>query len=39
MFSLTFLRVLVTLALVWTALGGLVLIGLLIRDYRQNKLW
>ena len=39
MFSPTFLHVLITLALIWTALGGLVLLGLLIRDYCKSKLW
>lgn len=39
MFSQAFLQFLVGLSLVWTGLGVLVLLGLLIRDYRQGKLW
>lgn len=39
MFSQTFLHFLILLALSWTAAGAVALIALLIRDYRQGKLW
>ena len=39
MFSQPFLHFLILLALGWTGAGALTLILLLIRDYRQGKLW
>ena len=39
MFSASFLQILVVIALAWTALGALVLIALLIRDFVRGKLW
>lgn len=39
MFSSTFLLALVVAALIWTSVGALVLIILLVRDIIQGKLW
>lgn len=39
MFPQTFLHILVYTALVWTALGALALILLLIIDWKRGKLW
>ena len=39
LFSETFLSVLVIGALVWTALGILILLGLLFRDFRKRNIW
>lgn len=39
MFSETFFSVLITMGLVWTALGAVTLIALLIRDWIRNELW
>jgi len=39
MFSAGFLTALVLLGLVWTALGALALIVLLVRDWKRGELW
>jgi hypothetical protein len=39
MFSLTFIYILVVTALIWTGAGVLVLVGLLIRDWKNGTLW
>ncbi len=39
MFSSTFLQALVYLGLVWTGLGALALIVLLVRDWKRGELW
>ena len=39
LFPESFFSVLVITGLVWTALGALALIVLLIRDWKQGKLW
>lgn len=39
MFTSTFLLVLISLGLVWTALGAITLVVLLIRDFKRNQLW
>lgn len=39
MFSASFLQFLVLLGLIWTALGALALIILLIRDWKRGELW
>jgi len=39
MFPELFVHILVVLGLVWTAAGALLLIILLIRDYKNGKLW
>ena len=39
MFTQSFLNVLVVTALVWTAIGALTLVILLIRDFRNGTLW
>lgn len=39
MFSEAFVSFLVHLGLIWTAAGALVLIILLIRDFKNGKLW
>jgi len=39
MFSAGFLQFLVLLGLVWTLLGALLLIVLLIRDWKRGELW
>lgn len=39
MFPQSFLQALILVALVWTALGALVLIVLLIRDWLRGTLW
>ena len=39
MFSQSFLQALIVLALVWTALGALTLIVLLVRDLKRRNLW
>jgi len=39
MFSESFLKVLIVLALVWTALGAITLLTLLFRDFRNRNLW
>lgn len=39
MFSAGFLTFLVWLGLIWTALGALALILLLIRDWKRGELW
>ncbi len=38
-FSETFLTWLIRVALVWTALGAVVLVGLLIHDFRKGRVW
>ncbi len=39
MFSEAFLQFLVLLGLIWTGLGALTLIILLIRDWKRGELW
>ena len=39
MFSQEFLLILAVVGLVWTGLGALVLISLLIKDWKNNNLW
>jgi hypothetical protein len=39
MFSSGFLGFLVMLGLIWTALGAVVLVLLLIRDWKHGELW
>ena len=39
MFPQTFLHLLINLALFWTWLGAVALIVLLIRDWKNGKLW
>ncbi|MBB5353178.1 hypothetical protein HNR46_003432 [Haloferula luteola] len=39
MFSASFLQILVLLGLIWTALGAVTLVGLLIRDWIKGELW
>lgn len=39
MFSAGFLNFLVYLGLIWTALGALTLIVLLVRDWKRGELW
>ena len=39
MFSSAFLQFLVCLGLVWTGLGALALVLLLIRDWKRGELW
>ncbi len=39
MFSQTFLHGLIALALLWTAAGAVTLVVLLIRDFKNGKLW
>lgn len=39
MFSSTFFYALVIMGLVWTALGALTLVILLVRDYKSGNLW
>ncbi len=39
MFTQSFLHGLILLALFWTGLGALALIGLLIRDWIKGTLW
>lgn len=38
-FTVTFLHVLVVVALVWVAGGGVFLLGLLYRDLKKRKVW
>ncbi|BDS06902.1 hypothetical protein NT6N_19420 [Oceaniferula spumae] len=39
MFTQSFIHILVVVALAWTAIGGLVLVALLIRDWIKGTLW
>ncbi len=39
MFSQAFLHGLVLLALLWTGLGAVALVALLLRDHKNGKLW
>ncbi len=39
MFSQAFIHGLVLLALTWTAAGAVALIALLLRDFKNGKLW
>ena len=39
MFSDSFLHILVVVAIAWTALGVVILLGLLIRDWLKGNLW
>lgn len=39
MFHESFFHLLIVLALVWTALGALTLVALLVRDFRNRNLW
>lgn len=39
MFPQWFLHILITLSLVWTGLGAIVLIALLLRDLKNKQLW
>lgn len=39
MFSSGFLGFLVILGLIWTALGAVALVLLLIKDWQKNELW
>lgn len=39
MFSASFLQLIVFLAIVWTALGALLLLVLLYRDWKSGNLW
>jgi hypothetical protein len=38
-FSEAFLSGLIRVALIWTALGAVVLVALLIQDYRKGRIW
>lgn len=39
MFTTGFFQILILLGLVWTALGALALIVLLIKDWKRGELW
>lgn len=39
MFSLSFVTILIWTALVWTGLGAVVLITLIIRDHLKGEVW
>jgi hypothetical protein len=39
MFPQSFLHALIMLALAWTASGALLLLVLLVRDWKRGKLW
>lgn len=39
MFTQTFLAILIQVALLWTGLGAVTLIVMLIRDWRNGQLW
>lgn len=39
MFSEAFLHFLIVLALIWTALGAMTLVVLVIRDWKNDTLW
>lgn len=39
MFGETFLSILIIVALVWTGLGAVVLVALLIRDKIRRQIW
>lgn len=38
-FSESFITWLIRIALVWTALGAVVLVALLIHDFRKGRIW
>ena len=39
MFSSTFLLCLIIASLVWTAIGVITLVTLLVRDWKKHELW
>ncbi|MEM0968323.1 MAG: hypothetical protein AAGJ31_03145 [Verrucomicrobiota bacterium] len=39
MFSLAFVQILIVLALIWTGLGAVTLVTLLVIDWRKGNLW
>lgn len=39
MFSETFLSLLIIVSLVWTGLGAVVLLALLLRDAKEKSIW